>query len=393
MRRVALAISALAFALAPPTLQAAEEGAQPPSPPAIDIAAGKAVAEACAACHGPAGISELPGVPHLAGQHAEYLVTALKAYRGGVRVHEDMKGMVAGLGAEDARNAAHYFASLAPFSSAAVKAAAHDGEAALAESETTAWDPHVAAREIVGPCEACHGDDGNSTEPGMPGLAGQPVPYLEASLKAYRDGARAHDAMAAFASTLSNADIELIAPHYAAIAPKPGASSGDGNLVDGANVAARCVQCHGSDGNSSDPAVPRLAGMHDEYLATAITAYQEEERDHPVMRDLVASLSESEIANVSFFYAGQKPKAPPQPILVPAEEWAQKCDRCHGPDGASTDPRFPILAGQSTEYLVRALRTYHTGSRENSMMGAMLFPLHEADFQRLAEHYAGKTAN
>ncbi len=335
MRRVALAISALAFALAPPTLQAAEEGAQPQSPPAIDIDAGKAVAETCAACHGPAGISELPGVPHLAGQHAEYLMTALKAYRGGLRRHEDMKGVVAGLGEEDARNAAHYFAGLAPFTSAAVKAAS-GGEATWAESETTTWDPHVAAREIVGPCTACHGDDGNSTEPGMPGLAGQPVPYLEVSLKAYRDGARAHDAMAAFASTLSDADIELIASHYAAIAPKPGATAGDGDLVDGANVAAGCVQCHGSDGNSSAPAVPRLAGMDAEYLATAITAYQEEDRDHPVMRGLVASLSESEIANVSFFYAGQKPMAPPQPMIVPAEEWAQKCDRCHGPDGAST---------------------------------------------------------
>lgn len=62
---------------------------------AADLAAGRAKAlAACAACHGPLGVSVLPDAPHLAGQPAIYLVAQLKAYRGGRRAHEVM-GLVA----------------------------------------------------------------------------------------------------------------------------------------------------------------------------------------------------------------------------------------------------------------------------------------------------------
>jgi cytochrome c553 len=36
-------------------------------------------------------------------------------------------------------------------------------------------------------------------------------------------------------------------------------------------------------------------------------------------------------------------------------EWIERCERCHGIDGNSTDPRFPMLAGQEKTYLASAL--------------------------------------
>lgn len=48
-----------------------------------DAAAGKALftAKGCVGCHGPEGKSANPIWPNLAGQHPEYVVLALKAYK------------------------------------------------------------------------------------------------------------------------------------------------------------------------------------------------------------------------------------------------------------------------------------------------------------------------
>ncbi|MEZ8144030.1 cytochrome C biogenesis protein CcsB [Enterovibrio norvegicus FF-33] len=56
-----------------------------PSFAAGDAAAGKAKAAVCAACHGANGIAMIPGYPNLAGQNAQYIVSALKAYKSGER--------------------------------------------------------------------------------------------------------------------------------------------------------------------------------------------------------------------------------------------------------------------------------------------------------------------
>jgi len=74
-------------------------------------------------------------------------------------------------------------------------------------------------------------------------------------------------------------------------------------------------------------------------------------------------------------------------------EWAEKCSRCHGVGGHSTDPRFPILAGQNEAYLINALKRYHGGERESSMMFAMSFLMGESDIAKLAAFYAGQGAD
>lgn len=81
-----------------------------------NIAAGKAKAAMCVACHGETGISNMPPapgviVPHLAGQHADYLIKALEDYRSGKRQNASMSGMSAGLSDEDIENLAAFYAS------------------------------------------------------------------------------------------------------------------------------------------------------------------------------------------------------------------------------------------------------------------------------------------
>lgn len=59
--------------------------------------------KACGACHGEKGDKPLaPDYPMLAGQHADYIVQALKNYRDGRRTHPIMSMQVKALGLTDA---------------------------------------------------------------------------------------------------------------------------------------------------------------------------------------------------------------------------------------------------------------------------------------------------
>ena len=69
------------------------------------------VASRCAACHGASGVSPNPTWPNLAGQSKDYLLNALRAYKGGGRKNPIMAGIANGLGDADAASLAEYFAS------------------------------------------------------------------------------------------------------------------------------------------------------------------------------------------------------------------------------------------------------------------------------------------
>lgn len=77
-----------------------------------DAEAGKAKSGMCVACHGTDGNSLAPMYPNLAGQHAQYLESAIKAYRDGQRTGGTtamMAPMVANLSDQDAADLAAYF--------------------------------------------------------------------------------------------------------------------------------------------------------------------------------------------------------------------------------------------------------------------------------------------
>lgn len=70
--------------------------------------------QTCVACHGIDGIGILPEYPNLAGQHADYIAVALKAYRSGQRKNAVMGGMAAALTDADIRELAKYYSSQRP---------------------------------------------------------------------------------------------------------------------------------------------------------------------------------------------------------------------------------------------------------------------------------------
>jgi cytochrome c553 len=69
-------------------------------------------AAVCAACHGQYGFSMGPLWPTLAGQHEDYLVKSLEAYRSGDRKDPVMMPMAANLSDQDIALLARYFSRL-----------------------------------------------------------------------------------------------------------------------------------------------------------------------------------------------------------------------------------------------------------------------------------------
>ncbi|MGD8428992.1 MAG: cytochrome c [Ectothiorhodospiraceae bacterium] len=77
-----------------------------------DPAAGQKKATTCLGCHGVEGYrNAYPAyhVPRLGGQHAQYIVSALKEYKSGKRQHGTMRAQATTLSEEDMQDIAAYF--------------------------------------------------------------------------------------------------------------------------------------------------------------------------------------------------------------------------------------------------------------------------------------------
>ncbi len=347
-----------------------------------DIAEGRRLAESsCAGCHGANGISESSGVPHLAGQRSAYLYLELKAYQSGARGASAMNNVIRPLSDDALFKTAVYFASLDPPQTNAASSA-----------NAAAPDPVQAGKTAAAGCAGCHGDGGISKTPGMPSLVGLDPKFLVVAMKAYKTGQRKNDMMKSMLASVTDASMNNIALYYALQKPARAQTPAAGDKAAGATAGAACAGCHGADGVSGNPATPSLAGQDATYLASALQAYKQGARSDETMKGLAASLDDSVVKNVSAYYASQEPKQPNVRKPLTAEEWAQRCDRCHGVNGNSTDPRLPALAAQRVDYLEKVLQYYRTGARKSPQMAAMSDVLTDQDITNIAAYYARQKA-
>ncbi len=351
-----------------------------------DVAEGKAVAEgSCAACHGLLGQSSIPGIPHIAGQRAAYFYAELNAYKDGRRSNEAMARAVKFLNDKALVQVAAYYASLEPAPPAVLRGAA------AAAAKNSALQTAAAA---AGSCAGCHGENGVSSTPGMPNLVGQDPQYLAAAISAYKKGQRKDDMMKSMVGSLDDSQIKGIALYFALQKPVRAKTPAKGDREAGKKAAANCVGCHGEQGVSGNPATPSLAGQDAEYFLKALQAYKSGARGDPAMSGIAEGLDGSTMQNLSAYYAALEPRQPAnvRAPLTPAQ-WVTRCDRCHGENGNSKDPRIPELAAQRFDYLEQALRAYQTGARKSEIMSAMTALLTRADVEALAAYYAGQRAH
>ena len=348
---------------------------------AMDVEEGKHLAQtACANCHGAKGISTTAGVPNLAGQRSVYLYRELRAYVSGARDNNTMNGAVKFLSSDALVNVAAYFASLDPAQPAAA------GNAKIEP------DPAQAGKAAAAACTGCHGEIGISKTPGIPSLVGQEPQYLVAAMAAYKGGQRKNGTMKAMIAPVADANLNNIALFYALQKPERAQTAAAGNPTAGQTLAAVCSSCHGAQGVSGNPTTPSLAGQDAQYLTVALHGYKDGSRSDATMKGLAGGFDDTAIKNLAAYYASLQPQPPNVRKPLTAAQWAERCDRCHGINGNSTDPRRPALAAQREDYLQKVLNAYRSGARRSPEMAAMADALSENDIKNLAAYYARQKA-
>jgi len=73
------------------------------------------------------------------------------------------------------------------------------------------------------------------------------------------------------------------------------------------------------------------------------------------------------------------------------QEKSATCAACHGAQGESAGPQWPILAGQYSSYLEHSLKAYRSGSRQNAIMQGFAGQLSDQDIEDLAAYFAAQT--
>jgi cytochrome c553 len=147
--------------------------------------------------------------------------------------------------------------------------------ALLAAAAAAAQAPPKAAG-----CADCHGATGNSKDPAVPSIAGQQRAYLSIQLVQFRDERRKDPQMSPAAQDLSDAEIEELAEYYAAQRPTGRSQKASpARLAAGRKVveANHCGSCHMPDLGGQQH-VPRLAGLHSEYLLKEMRAFKAQTR-------------------------------------------------------------------------------------------------------------------
>ena len=168
----------------------------------------------------------------------------------------------------------------------------------------------AAAQERLPQCAGCHGADGNSENPGVPSIAGQPKLFLETQLVLFREEVRVLPRMKPAAKGvvkgLSDREITRLAEHFAA---QPARSTGnqpaDATQVRRAMVLVQklhCGSCHLPTFRGGQQ-IPRLAGQREDYLAESMLAYRDNPRGggDTIMAAALYGLSDADIRALAHY--------------------------------------------------------------------------------------------
>ena len=67
---------------------------------------------------------------------------------------------------------------------------------------------------------------------------------------------------------------------------------------------------------------------------------------------------------------------------------ASKCQACHGLDGQSKNPEAPNISGQVERYIIKALKRYMSGERQDPQMSRVVKQLKDDDVANVAAYYS-----
>jgi cytochrome c553 len=206
---------------------------------------------------------------------------------------------------------------------------------APAEAQTAASDrPGAAGPAGIEKCTGCHGPVGELK--GFPRIAEQPAPYLYRQLQAYQNRGRASEGMAQAVNGLSDAQLQAMAEHFAAMRLAPARTSTadkpvSQEVLDRGRVLATqgddskrvqsCQNCHGVRGTGLGPYGPYLAGLDAGYMAGTLKEWKAGTRHTDPsgsMAMIARQMDDADIEAVSQYYGAQ---ALPQAAAGESTSW------------------------------------------------------------------------
>lgn len=167
-------------------------------------------------------------------------------------------------------------------------------------------------------------------------------------------------------------------------------------------VENKCFMCHGSDGESSSPVFPRLAGQNPAYLTRQLADFKSGRRKSAAMEPMVSDLEPADFDALGKFFA-TKPvhiHAVEDPLLAQVGSYVYArgnpfsgvaaCATCHGDKAQGTD-KLPRLAGQHAQYTERQLQNFNQRARtnDNAIMHAVATKLTELERKGVASYLSG----
>ena len=193
---------------------------------------------------------------------------------------------------------------------------------ALAQDAKPAGAGSAAAGEKkAAMCIGCHGIKGYQASfpevHKVPMISGQGAKFIASSLDAYRKGERKHPTMRGIAGSLSDQDIADLAAFYEQHG-KAGAATAHEQVPAAPPAVAElltkgaCASCHGANFSKPiDPAYPKIAGQHADFLYVALKAYKTEGaatvgRGNPIMAAQVKQFTLPQLRQIAE-YLGSLP--------------------------------------------------------------------------------------
>src|SRR5271154_1358753 len=165
-------------------------------------------------------------------------------------------------------------------------------------------------------CQACHGANGNSTNPEWPSLAGIGADYIAEQLKNFKDGKRTNPVMMPIVAGLSADDMADLGAFFdslknTGLEADPSYWQAGEKLYRGGDKARgipACMACHGPTGRGNEPAkFPALRGQQSVYIVKQLNDFASGARStgpNGIMQTIAKRLSPEDIRNLASYMQG-----------------------------------------------------------------------------------------
>lgn len=166
-------------------------------------------------------------------------------------------------------------------------------------------------------CTGCHNEDGNSTAPEFPKIAGLDAAYITKQINDFKKDKRVSEIMGPMANQIPDQDIPVLAAYFSKQKRTTGtvenvklAAQGQQIYDDGiiSSAVPACSGCHGEKGEGTDK-FPRLAGQHTTYLITQMNNFKNAVRNNDarkVMRAITLRMTDQDMKAVAEYITSMK---------------------------------------------------------------------------------------